>query len=62
MNFFRVNGQWLPNLAKSEAKYLLNLAIKLFQDANNIVWIRLDYKYPRAALLSTRKILQNGSV
>ncbi len=56
MNFFRVNGQWLPYLAKSEAKYLQNLAVKLFQDANNIVWIRLDYyNYPRAALYLAEK-------
>jgi hypothetical protein len=39
-NFFGINGQWPPNLPKSEANYLKNLAIKLFQDANNIVWIR----------------------
>jgi hypothetical protein len=32
------------------------LAVKLFQDANNIVWIRLDnYKYPRTALYLPEK-------
>ncbi len=34
MNHFGVNRQWPPNLAKSEANYLQNLAIKLYQDAN----------------------------
>jgi len=56
INYFQVNGQWPPNVAKSEANYLQNLAIKLFQDANNIVWIRLDdYKYPRTALYLPEK-------
>jgi hypothetical protein len=32
------------------------LATKLYQDANKIVWIRLDdYKYPRTALYLTEK-------
>ncbi len=51
MNHFRVHGQWAPDIPKSEATYLQNLAIKIFQDAHNVVWIRLDdYKYPRTAL------------
>ncbi len=56
MNFSCVNGQWPDGLPKSEANYLKNLAIKLFQDANNILWIRLDnYKYPRTALFLPEK-------
>ncbi len=56
MNFFLVNGQWPPNLAKSKAKYLQNLAVKLYQDANNIVWMRLDdYRYHRTALYLPEK-------
>jgi len=52
MNHFRVHGQWQPDVPKSKAKYLQNLAIKLFQD----VWIRLDdYKYPRTALYQPEK-------
>ena len=39
-NFFSNQWSMAPNLPKSEANYLKNLAIKLFQDANNIVWIR----------------------
>jgi hypothetical protein len=51
MNHFRVHGHWQKEVPKVDAKYLQNLAIKLFQDAHNIVWIRLDdYKYPRMAL------------
>jgi Integrase zinc binding domain len=35
---------------------MVNLAIKLFQDAHNMVWIRLDdYKYPRTALYLPEK-------
>jgi hypothetical protein len=56
MNHFRVHGQWPPEVTKSDAKYLQNLAIKLFQDAHNVVWIRLDdYKYPRTALYLPEK-------
>jgi hypothetical protein len=44
-----VNG-FLPSL-KKEASYLQNLAPKLFQDNNKLVWVRLnDYKYPRTAV------------
>ena len=51
MNHFRIHGQWPTSVPKSEANYLQNLAPKIFQDAHNIVWIRLDdYKYPRTAL------------
>jgi hypothetical protein len=45
MNFFCINGQWPPNLAKSEANYLKNLAVKLYQDANNIVWKKFRNLY-----------------
>ena len=56
MNHFRVHGRWPDNLPKSEANYLQNLTPKLFQDANKIVWIRLDdYKYPRTALYLPEK-------
>jgi hypothetical protein len=56
MNHFRVHGQWQPDVPKARAKYLQNLAIKLFQDAHHVVWIRLDdYKYPRTALYLPEK-------
>ncbi len=56
MNHFWVHGQLPDNLPKSEANYLQNLAIKLYQDANNIVWISLDdYKYPQTALYLPEK-------
>jgi hypothetical protein len=56
MNLFQVKGQWFDSLPKSEMNYLQNLVLKLFQDANNIVWIRLDYcKYPRNALYLPEK-------
>jgi hypothetical protein len=56
MNHFRIHGQWQPEVSKVDANYLQNLAIKLFQDANNVVWIRLDdYKYPRTALYLPEK-------
>jgi len=56
MNHFQIHGQWQPEVSKVDANYLQNLAIKLFQDAYNVVWIRLnDYKYPRAALYLTEK-------
>ncbi len=41
----------LHPISKKEANYLQNLAPKLFQDKNKLVWVRLnDYKYPRTAL------------
>jgi hypothetical protein len=56
MNHFRVHGQWPAGVPKAYTKYLQNLAIKLFQDAHNVVWIRLDdYKYPRTALYLPEK-------
>jgi len=56
MNHFQLHGKWKSDVPKSEAKYLQNLAIKLFQDAHNVVWIRLDdYKYPRKALYLPEK-------
>jgi len=51
MHHFWKNGKWPPNVSKSDANYPQNLAAKLYQDANKIVWIRLDnYKCPRTAL------------
>jgi len=56
MNHFRVHRQWQQDVPKAEAKYLQNLAIKLFQDTHNVIWIRLDdYKYPRTALYLLEK-------
>ncbi len=56
MNHFQVHGQWQLDVPKADAKYLQNLAIKLFQDAHNVVWIRLDnYKYPQTALYLLEK-------
>jgi hypothetical protein len=56
MNHFKVHGQWMTPLPKSEATYLQNLAPKLFQDSQNIIWVRLDnYKYPRVALFLSQK-------
>ncbi len=56
MNRFRTKGEWPANVTKADGNYLQNLAVKLFQDANKIVWIRLDdYKYPRTALYLPEK-------
>ncbi len=56
MNHFRIHGKWLHPIPKKEANYLQNLAPKLFQDHNKIVWVRLDdYKYPRTALYLPQK-------
>ncbi len=56
MNHFWVNGEWPKDLPKSDANYLQNLATKLYQDANKIVWIRLyDDKYPHTALYLPEK-------
>jgi RNase H-like domain found in reverse transcriptase/Integrase zinc binding domain len=56
MNHFQIHGTWPEGLPKSESNYLQNLAPKLFQDNNNIVWIWLDnYKYPRTALFLPEK-------
>ena len=56
MNHFRVHGKWLHSIPKKEASYLQNLAPKLFQDNNKLVWVRLDdYKYPRTALYLPQK-------
>jgi hypothetical protein len=56
MNHFRTKGEWPANVTKADGNYLQNLAVKLFQDANKIVWIRLDdYKYPRTALYLPEK-------
>jgi hypothetical protein len=51
MTHFRTKGKWPAHVTKADGNYLQNLAAKLFQDANKIVWIQLDdYKYPRTAL------------
>ncbi len=56
MNHLRVHGKWLHPIPKKEASYLQNLAPKLFQDSNKLVWVRLDdYKYPRTALYLPQK-------
>ena len=56
MNHFRLKGEWPAGVSKADANYLQNLAVKLFQDANKIVWIRLDdYQYPRTALFLPEK-------
>jgi hypothetical protein len=39
MNHFWTEGHWPKGLPKSEANYLQNLAPKLFQDKNGIIWI-----------------------
>jgi RNase H-like domain found in reverse transcriptase/Integrase zinc binding domain/Reverse transcriptase (RNA-dependent DNA polymerase) len=57
MNHFRTKGEWPAHVTKADGNYLQNLAVKLFQDANKIVWIRLDdYKYPRTALYLPEKL------
>ena len=56
MNHFRLKGEWPAEVTKADANYLQNLAVKLFQDANKIVWIRLDdYQYPRTTLFLPEK-------
>jgi hypothetical protein len=56
MNYFRIHCKWQPEVSKADAKYLQNLAIKLFQDAYDVAWIRIDnYKYPRTALYLPEK-------
>ncbi len=56
MNHFKVHGKWFHPIPKKEASYLQNLAPKLFQDSNKLVWVRLDdYKYPRTALYLPQK-------
>jgi hypothetical protein len=46
-------------VSKLDTNYLQNLATKLYQDANKIVWIQLDdYKYPRTALFIPEKFCQ----
>ena len=56
MNHFQVHGKWQDNVSKADTKYLQNLAIKLFQDVHNVVWIRFDdYKYPWTALYLPEK-------
>jgi hypothetical protein len=45
-----VSGKWLHPIPK-RGQLFANLAPKLFQDNNKLVWVRLnDYQYPRAAL------------
>ncbi len=39
MNHFRVHKKWLTQILKKEANYLQNLAPKLFQDHNKIIWV-----------------------
>jgi len=56
MNHFQTKGKWPDHVTKTDGNYLQNLATKLYQDANKIVWIRLDdYKYPRTALFQPEK-------
>ncbi len=42
MNHFWTKGEWPPHVTKANGNYLQNLSVKLFQDANKIVWIQLD--------------------
>ncbi len=43
-------------MTRADGNYFQNLAAKLYQDANNIIWIQLDdYKYPRTALFLLEK-------
>jgi hypothetical protein len=59
MHHFQTKGEWPSNVSKSNANYLQNLAAKLYQDANKIVWIRSDnYKYLRTALFLPEKFLK----
>jgi hypothetical protein len=47
IHHFRTKGEWPAHMTKADTNYLQHLAAKLYQDANKIVWIRLDYyKYP----------------
>jgi len=63
MNYFWMKGEWPPHVTKADGNYLQNLAVKLFQDANKIVWIQLDdYKYPRTALYLPEKFRKNGTM
>jgi hypothetical protein len=56
MNNFWVESHWLQGLQRSETSYLQNLAPNLYQNANGIVWIRLDnYQYPSRALYLPEK-------
>jgi len=56
INHFRTKGEWPAYVTNADGNYLQNLAVKLFQDANKIVWICLDdYKYPRTALYLPEK-------
>jgi hypothetical protein len=53
---FRTNSEWPAYVTKADGNYLQNLAVKLFQDVNQILWIQLnDYKYPRTALYLPEK-------
>jgi hypothetical protein len=56
MHHFRTKGEWPAHVTKADGNYLQNLAAKLYQDVNKIVWIRLDdYKCPRTALFLPEK-------
>jgi hypothetical protein len=47
---FMTKYEWPPNLPKQDRIYFKNLAEKVFQDKNKVVWIRLeDFNYPRTA-------------
>jgi hypothetical protein len=56
MHHFRTKGECPTHVTKADANYLQTLGAKFYQDANKIVWIRLDdYKYPRMALFLPEK-------
>jgi hypothetical protein len=56
MHHFQTKGEWLTHITKADGNYLQNLAAKLYQDANKVVWIRLDdYKYLQTALFLPEK-------
>jgi len=48
---FMTKDEWPPNLPKQDRIYFKNLAKKVFQDKNKVVWVRLnDFNYPWTAL------------
>jgi hypothetical protein len=48
---FMTKNEWPAHLSKQDCIYFQNLADKVFQDKNKVVWVRLsDYNYPQTAL------------
>ncbi len=54
--YFHKNRKWPENVSRNEANNLIDPVKRMFNDKDQVLWVRLtDYKYPRTALLLPKK-------